>query len=464
MDEKRGIAKFGIRDKIGYMFGDFGNDFMFLFASIFLMTFYTDVLGLPSAAVGTLFLVARCVDAVTDITMGRIVDNAKPAKDGRFRCWIRRIAGPVAVASFLMYQSGMAGAPEWLKYVYMYGTYLLWGSVFYTAVNIPYGSMASAITSEPDERSALSTFRGVGATLASMFVSVVGPQLLYNTEGKVISGSRFTLVAGVFSICTIICYIICYRLTTERVKLKQKPKSEQPNLLANLKGLTKNRALMAIIGAAIFLLLSMLMTQTMNQYLFRLYFQNKDALSLLSFCGSLLSLALAPCIVPISRRFGKKEAAALGTGIAAVAYFILFFAKVENVWVFVILALLGMVGTNFFNLVIWANITDVIDYQEILTGVREDGTVYAIYSFARKLGQALAGGLGGYALTLVGYSSERAAAGLEQSGEVLSGIYVAATLVPALCFLAVFLLLTFAYPLTRQKVLDNAAELKARKA
>ena len=113
---------FGLRDKLGYMFGDFGNDFTFIFASSFLMVFYTKVLGIASSAVGVLFLVARFVDAVTDITMGRIVDTFPTARDGRFRPWIRRMAGPVAIASFLMYQSQMANASMAWKMIYMYVT------------------------------------------------------------------------------------------------------------------------------------------------------------------------------------------------------------------------------------------------------------------------------------------------------------------------------------------------------
>ena len=102
------VRDFGRRDKIGYMFGDFGNDFTFIFASSFLMVFYTKVLGISGGMVGTLFLVARFVDAFTDVTMGRIVDAAPPARDGKFRCWIRRMCGPVALSSFLMYQTAMA--------------------------------------------------------------------------------------------------------------------------------------------------------------------------------------------------------------------------------------------------------------------------------------------------------------------------------------------------------------------
>ena len=96
--ENKNVRPFGLRDKIGYMFGDFGNDFTFIFASSFLMVFYTKVLGISGGMVGTLFLVARFVDAFTDVTMGRIVDSFKPGKDGRFRCWIRRMCAPVAIA------------------------------------------------------------------------------------------------------------------------------------------------------------------------------------------------------------------------------------------------------------------------------------------------------------------------------------------------------------------------------
>ena len=156
------VRDFGRRDKIGYMFGDFGNDFTFIFASSFLMVFYTKVLGISGGMVGTLFLVARFVDAFTDVTMGRIVDAAPPARDGKFRCWIRRMCGPVALSSFLMYQTAMAQASMPWKIVYMYVTYLLWGSIFYTSINIPYGSMASAITTEASERTALSTSRSIG--------------------------------------------------------------------------------------------------------------------------------------------------------------------------------------------------------------------------------------------------------------------------------------------------------------
>ena len=102
------VRPFGMRDKIGYMFGDFGNDFTFILSSMFMMKFYTDVMGIAAGLVGALMMIARFVDAFTDVTMGQIVDRSKPTKDGKFRPWIKRMCGPVAIASFLIYQSAFA--------------------------------------------------------------------------------------------------------------------------------------------------------------------------------------------------------------------------------------------------------------------------------------------------------------------------------------------------------------------
>lgn len=140
-NEMKKAAPFGMKDKVGYMFGDFGNDFTFLLSSSFLMKFYTDVMGVNAAIVGMVMMIARFVDAFTDVGMGQIVDHSKPNKDGKFRPWIKRMCGPVAIASFLIYQSGLAGMPYGFKVAWLFVTYILWGSIFYTSINIPYGSM-----------------------------------------------------------------------------------------------------------------------------------------------------------------------------------------------------------------------------------------------------------------------------------------------------------------------------------
>ena len=125
------IRPFGFRDKLGYLFGDFGNDFTFILSSSFLMKFYTDVMGVSPAIIGVIMMIARFIDAFTDVTMGRICDKSKTTSKGKFKPWILRLSGPVAIASFLMYQSSLANLPYAAKVIYLFITYILWGSVFY---------------------------------------------------------------------------------------------------------------------------------------------------------------------------------------------------------------------------------------------------------------------------------------------------------------------------------------------
>ena len=462
MKNEKTIRPFGIRDKVGYMFGDFGNDFTFLFASTFLMIFYTKVLGISMNLVGILFVVARCVDAFTDVAMGQIVDRAKATKNGRFRPWILRMSGPVAIASFLMYQSALANASMTVKVVYMFVTYILWGSVFYTSINIPYGSMASVLSSESDDRSSLSTFRSVGAALASLIVCVGGPMLVYTTDAagnQIVDGPRFTLIAGVFSVGAIICYLLCYYMTTERVQKEEYVTGEKPSVVQSMKAALTSRSLLGIIVAAIFLLLGSLMSQSVNQYVFIDYFKDKAGVSLLSLCAIIPSFVLAPFIVPLSRKFGKRELGAIGCYIGGGACVALYFMHTTSMMAYIGVSIIAYLGFGFFNMIIWALITDVIDDQEVKTGKREDGTVYAVYSFARKIGQALAGGMGAWALSLAGYNSSVQV----QTTEVANRIYDVATLAPGILYICVGLSLTFIYPLSKKKVEENIAVLKERK-
>lgn len=184
-----------MRDRVGYMFGDFGNDFTFILQTLFFMLFYTKVVGINPAHVGLLFGVARLIDAFTDVGMGRIVDTSKPGKAGKFRPWIARGAIPVALASALMYQNFVAGWDSYgARLAWMCVTYLLWGSITYTMINIPYGSMASVISPYPKHRAQLSVWRSTGAQLAILSLSVVLPLIVYvKADGQsTLSGPRMT--------------------------------------------------------------------------------------------------------------------------------------------------------------------------------------------------------------------------------------------------------------------------------
>ena len=463
MADNTSVRPFGMKDKLGYMFGDFGNDFTFILSSSFMMKFYTDVMGISGGIVGALMMAARFVDAVTDVTMGQIVDRSKPTKDGKFRPWIKRMCGPVAISSFLIYQAGFSGMAMGFKIFWMVITYILWGSIFYTSINIPYGSMASAVSADPNDRAELSTWRTIGATLAGLVIGVGTPLVAYiKVNGAtVLSGSRTTMIAGVFSVLAIICYLLCFNLVRERVDVPQN--TSKLDVGALLKSLVTNRALLGIIAAAILLLLGMLGMQGMAAYVFPVYYNSASAQSMSSLVGSICMLVIcAPFASRLAAKFGKKELSIVSCLFGAAVYVVCLFLKPSNPMVYVAFYSLAYVGLGMFNTVIWAMITDVIDDAEVKNGVREDGTIYSVYSFARKVGQALSSGMIGALLTMIGYS-DKVAANPSAYPDILDGIFNLSCIIPAIGLAAVSVALFIIYPLNKKRVEANVAVLESRR-
>ena len=458
MTDQHSARPFGLRDKLGYLFGDFGNDFTFVLSSSFLMKFYTDVMGVEAAIVGVVMMVARFVDAFTDVAAGRICDRSRSTPAGKFKPWILRMCVPVALSSFLIYQSGLSGLPMYAKVGYLLVTYILWGSVFYTFINIPYGSMASAISADPDDRQSLSTYRTMGGMLAGMIIGAGVPVFAYETihGNSVFSGRRFTLIAGVFSILSVFCYLACYFLTTERVRPQQESVEHQ-SVADMVKETLANRALLSIIAASIIMLLAQLTLQSMAGYIYPNYYNSPAAQSIATFM-MLAGMSIAAVIArPLARRFGKAEISVASNLLAVAVCVILFLTRPQNVWIYVAFQALCWLGLGVFSMVSWALLTDVIDDSELRSGVRSDGTVYALYSFARKLGQAASAGLTGALLSTIGYSQATAF-----DPSVVEGIFNIATLVPALGFLLLAAVLWFWYPLHKKQVDANVAALKKK--
>ncbi len=459
---KEVFKPFGIKDKLGYLFGDFGNDFTFLLSSTFLMKFYTDVMGVSAGVVGVIMMIARFVDAFTDVGMGRICDRGKTTKAGKFKPWLLRMCGPVAISSFLMYQSSIADMSMTFKIIYLFITYILWGSVFYTSVNIPYGSMASAISNDPSDRQSLSTYRSMGGMFAGAFISAGVPILAYDKIGgnEVLNGTKFTFIAGVCSAAAIACYLLCYFLTTERVRVNENITAKKQGSVGDmLMSALKNRALISVIAASVLMLLAQLTMQSMANYVYPNFYGNAKAQSVstvMMLGGMGIAAGLAK---PLANKFGKAEVSVVSNLLASAVCFALFFIRPENVWVYVAVQAVCWLGLGVFSMVSWAIITDVIDYSEIKNGIREDGSIYALYSFARKLGQAASAGLSGALLTAIGYNQATAF-----NPEVVNGVFDISVLVPGLGFFALSLVLWFWYPLHKKQVDENVAFLAEKHA
>ncbi len=481
---KKSLRPFGFRDKLGYMFGDFGNDFTFILSTMILMKFYTDVMGISASLVGTIMMLARFVDAVTDVTMGRICDRGRVTAAGKFKPWLLRMCVPVAIASFLMYAPGLSSgvASSWsfgARLGWLIVTYLLWGSFCYTGINIPYGSMASAVSAEPGDRQSLSTFRTLGGTLAGIFIGIGLPLIAYDkipladgTTQDVINGSKTAIAAGVFSILAIVCYILCYKMVSERVIPESGTKEKTVSVGRMIKSAFTNRALLSIIVASVVMLLAQLTMQNMVAYVYPDYFNAAKLQSLGSMVMVVGMFIAAAVAKPLANKFGKAEVSAVTSVIGAVICIITWVvipiiyknpaSSGIAVYVYMIFTALFWLFLGVFSMVCWALITDVIDYSELKNGKREDGSVYAMYSFARKCGQALASGVSGWLLDAIKYNEHALTQGVAQTQAVKDGIFTISNVVPAIGLVLLAAVLWFWYPLHKKQVDANVAALKEK--
>ncbi len=466
------LRPFGLRDKLGYLFGDFGNDFTFILSTSILMKFYTDVMGVSAGAVGTIMMLSRLIDAVTDVTMGRIVDAASPTAAGKFKPWLLRMSIPVAFASVLMYAPGfvpevVAGWSDGGRIAYLALSYILWGSFCYTGINIPYGSMASAISSDALDRASLSTYRTMGGMLAGMVIGMGLPILAYdkvvtpNGTFSVLNGRKVAVAALIFSVLAVGCYWLSYRLVTERVPYQaaQQRKISLRQLLGNA---LKNRALMALIAASILMLLAQLTMQNMGAYIFPDYYGDAAGQTLSSAAMMVSMLLASVAAKPLSARYGKAEVSVCSCLFAAVVCVATYWIRPAQMWSYIGLQALNWLGLGMFSMVSWALVTDVVDHGQLQNGIREDGSIYAIYSFARKLGQAVAAGLSGWLLEMIGYNEKALEQGIGQTEAVRNGIFNISTLIPAAGFLLLAVVLWCWYPLHKRQVDANTAALQEK--
>lgn len=458
--ENKNVKPFGFKDKFSYMTGNIGCDLMFFLSSMYLLKFYTDVMGVSAAIVGSMMMLSRFVDAFTDVTMGQIVDRAPTKAKGKFAPFIRMVAGPVAIASFLMYASWFKDMGMTFKVIWMFATYLLWGSVFYTGINIPYGSMASAITDSPKERAELSKWRTLGTQVVVVLTSVVLPTFIYYTNDagqSILSGTNMMIAAAVFSVGAFIAFMVCYHMTTERVKFEAK--TEKFSIVALIKGFVTNKALIGLVLLSLVSLLGQMSYSNMQGYIYPNYFGNPGGISMTNLIGIGITLFTATFVVKLSDKFGRKNLAIFAAIIQAASFIALYFLHTDNIWIWTVIYEIGFVGSAIFSLITWAMLADVIDDTEVVTGERADGTVYSIYSFARKCGQGFSSGIAGAMLSMVGYSAATAF-----DPQVVNSIYDVTCLVPAIAYVVLALVIIFLYPLSKKRVEGNTAELRRRRA
>ncbi len=434
-------------DKFGYALGDFASLTVFGLTASLLNIFYTDSLGIPAGWLIYLFLVARVWDAINDPIWGRIIDKCNATKQGRYRPWLLRMAIPLGLSAILMFAK-LPGLSTTQYYVYAFITYILFGMV-YTCINIPYGSLASVITTNDKERVALSTFRSVGSVFGNFPVLIL-TMLPYTTEIAIGSGKVSVLFIGVccIALISVLGFVLSYKFTKERVPVQpQKPK-EKGETMAVIKHLFKSRPFVSLCLASMLLIAGQMFTQGYYMYLFKYYFKAQGLYILVQVAQYLPVAVLMFFMGKLVRKYGRKEICALGMLFAGIVNFVLFFMQTQNVWAFLAVILLSGIGSTFFFLQVWTLVTDTIDYNEVSSGKREDATSYAFFSFTRKIGQTVAGIFVNLCLVWIGYNVDTTA----NTPTALSKMYNLAVLIPAVMYILMFIVLWFMYPLDKKNI------------
>ena len=467
------------KDYIGYALGDTACCLVFGLVTSLLQKFYTDIFHLSPLFIMLMFIGARVWDAVNDPIMGRICDTVKPSKYGRYRPWFLYAGPPLAIAAILMFAKwpGLGEDGNVVgTCIYATITYILFG-MCYTMLQIPYGSLASVVTTDEKERTKLSVFRSIGAGLGSVPVLLIATFAYANRvdengvevigeNGKVLQDMVYTPVIIGVVIMAVLCMVmlfLAFKFNKERVVAKPAEKREKGTTKKIIKTLFSNRAFVAVSVASMLLLAGQMFTQSFYLYLFDDYF-GANWMNLVSTVCTYAPMAIFMFFTPkMVRKFGKKEICAVGMVLAAGANLILFALRgVEPgilMYLFLVLCFVSGCGLTFMVLQVWSMATDAIDDIEVKTGQRDDGTAYSFFMFFRKLGQVIAAVAVNGALLGMNYAYEK---GAVQSMENLKVMYDMATIIPAVLFGLMAIVLFFWYPLSKKKVAELQVLKEAR--
>ncbi|MFR5602065.1 MAG: MFS transporter [Lachnospiraceae bacterium] len=454
------MKKFSVRDEIGYVCGDMAGSFVNLFVDAYFLTFCTYVLGISAGWMGSLFLVARLWDAFNDPMIGSFPDRWKIGKSGdKFKPYIKIFMIPLALSGVLCFTDASAwNLSSFALHAWVAFVYILYG-MSYTGTSMPYGAMASVITNDPVERAKLSRARSIGGTIVGVGALSVVPIFCFDSANNPIP-SRFTLLAVIFGIGSVICYLLTTSLCTERIKEDPKQK-EKFNYGEVLKSVFKNRPLIGVMVATVGSLLYITGNSQLRTYIFKEYYQNTSVMSILSL-GTIVAMVICFPLVPrLTKAMGKRKLILASSVYSLVLYGIMLIFPIENVYVYTILNLAGSIGQTVFTMLIWAMVTDCLDYGEWITGQRNDGSMYSIYTFSRKIGSTLASTIASFSLGAIGYVS---GVGVVQTPEVVSGIRILVCAIPVVTAILEVIGIGLIFDLDKEKTDKMYADLAARRA
>lgn len=451
-------TKLPLREKIGYGMGDTASNLFFFGVNAWIFFYYTEVCRITPATAGTLLLLPRLWDAISDPLMGVIADRTR-TRHGSYRPYLLWMAVPFGIAGYLTFANPDFSANG--KLVYAYITYVLLMTV-YTAINVPYSALMGVMSPSPAERTSLSTFRFIGAFSGQLIMSITFlPLVLALGEGD--KGIGFPRAMAVMAVLATVMFLATFATTRERVR----PQAEKTaSIRGDLLSLLSNRPWLVMVAAAILTLSAAAVRWTITpqylKYYFNVdespYFLFLDKISFVQTTGTLAFIAGVFLTGFLSRRYGKRGSLIALTLMNGITVLALFLIPRDGYHILVMLNMLGNLIAGPTPALVWAIYTDVADYNEWKSGRRVTGLAFSAAMFAQKLGISIGGSVCGWMLGRAGFTPDQPA-----GNEVVASFRFIASIVPGVLAIANGIVL-LAYNLTEEKLAEITRELAARRA
>ena len=396
--DANGYRRFGIIDSISYAAGDLGCNMSFALKST-MSIFWTQFMGMD-LWYALLLIVVQVWDAINDPLIGSIIDADKHKyKRNKFLTYIW--AGSIGLivggaCCFLPFPD----AQPWAKAIIFIAGYVVWDA-FYTVANVPYGSLLSLISNDVQDRASLSAWRSIGSIFGNMLPMVILPFIIYDSDNNLI-GERVFIAALIMGVLGFICFQFMIRTTEIRVDTEVTLSEEKPkfNVFKAFWSFMKNRPAVGATIAAMGMFIGMQGAATAVTVIFQSYFKNVQISGIIQLFAMIPIVLFTPLARKAVAKYGKKELATFGSICSMVAGLGLFLVFPDNtnldLLLYVVFQLIFSLGLGIYSTVSWAMMGDAIDYNEWKEGRREEGTVYSLHSFFRKLAQGI-----GPALVLV---------------------------------------------------------------
>jgi len=383
--------KFGMRDCLAYAAGDLGCNMSFALKGTMAL-FWTQVMGM-GMWYSLLLVIVQVWDAINDPLIGSMVDaDRRQYKRNKFLqyIWVGSIGLIVGGACCFL---PFPGAPVWAKAIIFVAGYVIWDA-FYTIANVPYGSLLSLISNEPADRASLSAWRSVGSMVGNMLPMVILPFLIYN-EDKSLNGPMVFVAAFVMGALGFICFQFMIKNTVIRVDTEVTLKEDAPkfNVLEAMSNFIKNRPAVGATLAAMGMFIGMQGAATAVSVVFQIYFKNPQISGIVQLFAMIPIVLFTPLARKMVVKYGKKELATVGSICSLVGALGLFIIMPQNtgldLLIYILCQLVYSLGLGIYSTVSWAMMGDAIDYNEWKNGKREEGIVYSLHSFFRKLAQGI---------------------------------------------------------------------------